>query len=121
TPIPQDTTLNIKKTATIKTITYEFMITNNGNVDVNTVKLTAALRAWDHVTCGDTTLAPGAATMCSTDHVVVPADIVNNSVTNKAFASAIVTGKGTAITSGEASVTVTPIASQPSIAGPTKK
>ena len=88
-PVDQNPALSITKSTTDtayssvgQSITYSFAITNTGNVTITGVAVAdAQLSA---VTCGATTLAPGAATTCTGTHSVTQADLDNGSVVNTA-------------------------------------
>jgi uncharacterized repeat protein (TIGR01451 family) len=93
-----------------ETVTYSFLVTNTGNVDltgvlVNETAFTGAgpvLKA----SCPVTTLAPGASTICTATYTVTQADVNAGSVTN----TATVTGTpptGPAVTSPPATAVVT--------------
>jgi uncharacterized repeat protein (TIGR01451 family) len=124
TPIPQNTVLQLQKSATVKVITYFFTIKNNGNTTLDSVQLTDALVGFNHVTCDGAmtttmTLAPGQTTTCSTDHVVQAGDIVNGGVTNSAQANA--TAPTGPVASGTASVTITPVSAQSQVVRPMRQ
>ena len=67
-------------------ITYPFQITNTGNVTLTGVDLDDTLLGYSNVTCGATTLAPGAQTSCSADYFLTQANVDAGSVSNTATA-----------------------------------
>lgn len=71
-----------------ETIQYSFVLTNTGNVTLNSVTVSDPKAG--PVTCQATTLAPGAATSCTADDVytVTEADLVAGGVVNTATGSA---------------------------------
>ena len=67
-------------------ITYTFQITNTGNVTLSGVDLDDSLLGYSNVTCGTTTLAPGASTSCNADYFLTQGDVDAESVSNIATA-----------------------------------
>jgi large repetitive protein len=67
-------------------ITYTFVITNTGNVTLSGVDLDDTLLGYSNVTCGATTLAPGASTNCTADYTLTQANIDAGTVSNTATA-----------------------------------
>ncbi len=70
-----------------ETIDYSFVVTNNGNVTISGITVSDALAA--PVTCDATTLAPSAATDCTSDtpYPVVQSDVDARAVRNTATAA----------------------------------
>jgi len=71
-----------------ETIQYSFVLTNTGNVTLNSVTVSDPKAG--PVTCSATTLAPGAATTCTADNLytVTEADLVAGGVVNTAMGGA---------------------------------
>lgn len=93
TPLAAGPALTLVKTATPQTyatpgenIGYAYVVTNTGNVTLNTLALTDDRIA--SVTCPTTTLAPQASTTCTGSYTVTQADLDAGSVTNTATATA---------------------------------
>ncbi|WP_426564988.1 DUF7507 domain-containing protein [Angustibacter sp. McL0619] len=92
-------TLSLVKTATPTTISaagvsiaYTFRVTNTGNVTIDGLSIADAFTnpaapTGRLISCAATTLAPGAATNCTTSYTATQADIDNGSITNTATAS----------------------------------
>ena len=68
------------------TISYLFVVTNTGNVSLKNVSVTDAKVGT--VSCGTTTLSPGAHVNCSATYVLTQADVDAGHVANSASASA---------------------------------
>ncbi|WP_432277618.1 DUF7507 domain-containing protein, partial [Kitasatospora brasiliensis] len=67
------------------TVAYTYTVTNTGTAAVNNITVTD-----DHVTsvtCGATSLAPGASTTCHGTYVITAADVTAGQVTNTAVAN----------------------------------
>jgi uncharacterized repeat protein (TIGR01451 family) len=75
------------------TITYTFVVTNSGNVDLTGVVVTETQFSGSGTppvaTCAATALAPGASTTCTATYIVTQADLDSGSVANSAVASGI--------------------------------
>ncbi|WP_157749652.1 DUF11 domain-containing protein [Jatrophihabitans sp. GAS493] len=109
--------LNLVKTANPtsvttagSTIAYTFHVTNTGNVTVSGLAIgdlfaPPAVPTGAGISCAATTLAPGAATDCTTSYVVTQTDIDSGSITNTATATGL-TPSGNPITSPPSSVIV---------------
>ncbi len=91
------------------TIAYSFAVTNSGNVTVSNLAIadtfTAPAGPGSAITCPVTTLAPGAATTCTSTYSIGPADVIEGRVDNSATASGI-DPRGTAVTSLPSTATV---------------
>ncbi|MDR0960374.1 MAG: DUF11 domain-containing protein [Propionibacteriaceae bacterium] len=70
-----------------ESVAYTFVITNTGNVTVDTPSITDP--AASDITCVETSIAPGKTATCTGTHTVSQTDIDNGSVTNAATATAI--------------------------------
>ncbi len=113
TPITQNSTLSLDKTATPKTytaagqvISYSYLLNNTGSVTLSAPFAVADNKVT--VTCPGTpiTLAPGESITCTATYTIQPGDLTAGSVTNTATA----TGKdpqGNTVTSNQDSETVT--------------
>ena len=94
-----------------QTITYPFLITNTGNVTLDSITVDDPLA--NPVTCVAATLAPGATTTCSADYLVTQEDVDAGQILNQATVTAEpplgppVTGEGEE---------TTPIEQNPSVA-----
>ncbi len=117
TPIVAGPTISLDKQAGAptgstagSTITYTFIVTNTGNVTLNTVSVSDPKVG--PVTCPVTTLAPLAATTCTKVYTITQADVDAGQVDNNASASGIppVGGAVTAVDD-----TTTPLATTPAI------
>nr|BFE51478.1 hypothetical protein GCM10017745_49050 [Saccharothrix mutabilis subsp. capreolus] len=117
--IPSEPGLTILKTADPattsqvgETITYSFLVTNTGNVELTGVAVTDTLAAPAGpevtVTCPSTTLAIGASMTCtSTPYTTTNADAANGTVNNSATASGTDPSGGT--TTSPPSTTSVPV------------
>ncbi len=96
-------------TAAGQTITYDFAVTNSGNVTVTNLAvadtLTAPAAPALTVDCPDAPLAPGVTGHCSASYVTTQADIDAGSIDNSAVASASAPD-GTPVTSNVSTATV---------------
>ena len=91
-PVPAAPAVTVDKTAAAPsanavggTIAYSFLVTNTGNVTLDTVGVTDAKVG--AVLCPDTTLAPGASTTCTATYTLTQADVDAGTVHNDATAS----------------------------------
>jgi uncharacterized repeat protein (TIGR01451 family) len=66
-------------------VSYEYLVTNTGNVTINALTVTDDKIA--SVTCPVTTLAPGASTTCNGSYTIAQGDLDAGSVTNNASAN----------------------------------
>ena len=102
-----------------ETVTYSFVVTNDGNVTLTDVSVVDTFSAPAGpeltVSCPSTTLAPGASVTCTATYTVTQADIDNDSIDNSAVAEGTPPGGGAPVVSdpGVATVDVT---ATPSIA-----
>ncbi len=111
----QSPSLLIDKTTTTSTysavgdtITYDFAVTNNGNVTLTDVTINDALAGLSAISCTGgpiTSLAPGATVDCTATYAVTQADLDAGSVTNSSSASGTAPDSST-VTSGNSTVTV---------------
>ena len=68
-------------------VTYTFTVENTGNVTLDPIGVTDPLPGLSTVTCGSTTLAPGADTDCTATYALTQADVDAGQVDNTATAS----------------------------------
>ncbi|MCP4085547.1 MAG: DUF11 domain-containing protein, partial [Actinomycetia bacterium] len=66
------------------TLTYEFEVTNDGNVTLSPVGVSDPLPGLSGVSCPGVSLAPGAAMTCSATYAVTQADVDNGQIDNTA-------------------------------------
>lgn len=98
--------------ATNVSLVYEYLLTNSGNVTLNTPTVTDNKVA---VTCTDPSIAPGATITCtSASYLTTQADLNNGGVTNRATASATPAGSTTPTSSDEEVLTI-PAVQNPSL------
>ncbi|WP_313255174.1 Ig-like domain-containing protein [Stenotrophomonas sp.] len=97
TPVEQNASLSIDKTAQQATyavvgevITYQYAVTNTGNVTINGLRVADDRIAT--VSCPVTSLAPAASTVCTASYTVTQADVTAGTVTNIATANGTPTG-----------------------------
>jgi uncharacterized repeat protein (TIGR01451 family) len=95
-PILADPAVTLQKTATVRsvtaagqTITYEFVVTNTGNMTLQTPQVVEATFSGFAVLspvcpAGVTSLAPGQSVTCTADYVATQADIDKGGITNRA-------------------------------------
>ena len=69
-------------------ITYEFDVTNTGNVTLSTITIADPRLAPGAVTCPVTTLAPGGTTTCTATYTATQADLDAGTIVNTATVSA---------------------------------
>ncbi|MGQ0801345.1 MAG: DUF7507 domain-containing protein, partial [Pseudomarimonas sp.] len=120
TPIPANPSLTVVKTAGTpsgntagSTIAYSFLVTNTGNVTLTGIVINDAQLDAPAV-CMATTLAPLATTTCTGTHTLTQAEVDAGTANNTATATGTPPGGNPPVTSPP-SVTVTPIAANPSI------
>jgi uncharacterized repeat protein (TIGR01451 family) len=101
-------------------ISYNFVITNTGNVTLAGIEITDTMTApadqpdLSAVVCPTGTLAPGASDTCTATYTTTQADVDNGSVNNTATVSGTPPGSQPPVTSGPSGVTV-PAVEAPSI------
>ncbi|WP_433862326.1 DUF7507 domain-containing protein [Streptomyces sp. L7] len=117
-PIAPDPGVTLQKTASIRsvtaagqTVTYEFVVTNTGNVTLQSPQVVEArfsgFAVLDPVCpAGVTSLAPGEAVTCTADYVTTQADIDKGGITNSAVAT-LQTPGGATITAPPSEVDIT--------------
>ncbi|MEL6892291.1 MAG: cadherin-like domain-containing protein, partial [Actinomycetota bacterium] len=80
------------------TLTYEFLVTNSGDVELQDVAVADPLITdapnSGTISCPQTTLAAGASTTCTGDYTVTQADVNNGQIENTAIASGDPDGPG---------------------------
>jgi len=91
-------------------ITYDFKVTNAGNVELDGIAVADTQALHGEVlgsgpTCPESTLAPGAAETCTGLYIVTSADLAAGSVRDSAVATARVLGGGT-LTSNRATLSI---------------
>ncbi|MCP5027677.1 MAG: DUF11 domain-containing protein, partial [Actinomycetia bacterium] len=69
------------------TITYEFEVTNDGNVTLSPVGVSDPLPGLSGVSCPGASLAPGAAMSCSATYTVTQTDVDNGAIDNTVSAT----------------------------------
>lgn len=98
--------------ATNVSLVYEYLLSNTGNVTLNTPSVTDDKVA---VTCADPSIAPGATITCtSASYLTTQTDLNDGGVTNRATASATPAGSATPISSDEEVLTI-PAVQNPSL------
>jgi uncharacterized repeat protein (TIGR01451 family) len=89
-------------------ITYNFTVTNTGNVTVNGIHIVedtfTGSNPLPDATCPSTALAPGAQEVCTTTYTLTQTDVNNKSVQNTADAEG--TSQGTTVKSNGSTVTI---------------
>ena len=90
----QNPSINMVKTSTVPSftapgtvITYDYKITNTGNVTLHSVTVTDPHPALSAVTCPNSTLAPQASETCTATYTTTQADVDAGSVTNTGTAT----------------------------------
>ncbi|GAB3312298.1 hypothetical protein GCM10027298_37400 [Epidermidibacterium keratini] len=89
------------------TITYTFTITNTGNTTLTSVALRDP-KFGGALTCGSTTLAPGATATCTATYSVTQADVDAGVATNTATVSAVAPGNTTVTDDSTVNVQIEP-------------
>jgi hypothetical protein len=101
-----------------QTITYDFVVTNTGNVTMSDIAIDDAdftgTGPLPTPTCSQSTLAPGDQTLCTTSYILTNNDIDRGTVVNLAIATGTPPGSTTPIPSPPSTVTV-PALEAPSI------
>ncbi|MGW8954338.1 DUF7507 domain-containing protein [Streptomyces sp. NPDC055709] len=97
-------------TAVGQLVSYDFEVTNTGNVTLSQVEVTETAFSGSgpapQISCPGGSLAPGASVQCTASYVVTQADFNAGSVTNTAHATAV-PPSGPAVTTPPADATVT--------------
>ena len=94
------------------TISYNFLVTNTGNVTLSNISVNDTMTApatpgnLSTITCPSSTLAPAATETCTATYTVTQADLDNGSVHNSATSSGTPPGSVIPVTSGSSGVTV---------------
>ena len=70
-----------------QTITYSYLVTNNGNVDLNPVTVTDPMSNLSAISCPDTSLVVGASETCTATYTTTQADVNNGSISNTGTAT----------------------------------
>ena len=86
-------------------ITYSYLVTNTGNLDLSAISVTDPHVGLSAISCPSPSLAPGAAETCTASYTTTQADVTAGSITNTASAS----GKapsGVSIVSPRSTVTI---------------
>ena len=97
-----------------QTITYSFVVTNTGNVTLDTVVVTDPLPGLGAVTCPVGTLAPSASTTCTATYVATQADLDGGSIVNSATVAGTPPGGGAPVTDTDGTTVIA--TASPSIA-----
>ena len=95
------------------TLTYEFLVTNEGDVTLDTVGVTDPLPGMSAISCPATQLAPGASTTCTGTYVVTQADVDAGQIFNTATASGTDVSDGVVVTDDDDETV--PITTNPSV------
>lgn len=94
-------------------ITYNFVITNTGNTQINGLKIVDSMKEIGTITPSKDSIAPGETTTATAKHKLTQAEIDAGSVTNTAKSTGNI--NGTPVTSNEAKVTTPIVTPKPSI------
>ena len=93
-PAVQNPGITVAKSASITSfsaagtpITYEYLVTNTGNVTLTSVGVTDPMRGLSTVTCPVSTLAPGTSETCTASYTTTQADVDAGSITNTGTAT----------------------------------
>jgi uncharacterized repeat protein (TIGR01451 family) len=85
----QQPAIGLKKTANVlnfsapgTVITYSYAVTNVGNTTLTSIVVTDPMPGLSAITCPDTTLAPGASTICTATYTTTQADVDRGSIHN---------------------------------------
>ncbi|WP_378239456.1 DUF7507 domain-containing protein [Actinomadura harenae] len=87
-------------------ITYQYVVTNTGNVTLTDVGITDAHTGLSPVTCPLTTLPPGGRTVCIGTYTTTAQDVLNGEITNTATAHGTPPGATGPTVSAPATATV---------------
>ncbi len=114
----QSPSLSLTKSASVtqvsqmgQQVTYSFLVTNTGNVSVNSIAISDAQQApsvnssLTAITCPKSSLAPGANETCMATYTVTQQDLNHGSITDTATASGK-TAVGTGVTSNSSTATI---------------
>ena len=82
-------------------ITYSYLVTNTGNVDLNPVTVTDPMAGLSTISCPVTSLAPAASEICTATYTTTATDVTNGWITNTGTAT------GTPETGSKATATST--------------
>ena len=93
-PAAQVPGITLVKSATIPSfssagtpVTYEYLVTNTGNVTLTSITVTDPMPGLSAVACADATLAPGDSETCSASYTTTQANVDSGAVTNTGTAS----------------------------------
>jgi uncharacterized repeat protein (TIGR01451 family) len=93
-----------------QTITYNFVVTNTGNVSMSGIQISdfsfTGSDALPTPTCALTTLAPGEQTLCTADYTLTGADVDAESVSNSALATGTPPGSDVPLPSPPSTIVV---------------
>ena len=113
-PAPPTPSIDIVKTASpttvsaaVQTITYSFVVTNTGNVDLSSVVVSDPKPGLSVITCPTTSLAPGATMTCTATYSTTQADIDAGAIVNTASVSGSAPNGSTVTDSDPETVTAT--------------
>ena len=68
-------------------ITYSYLVTNSGNVDLSSVSVSDSMTGLSAISCPSTTLASAASETCTATYTTVQADVTAGGIANSATAS----------------------------------
>ncbi len=118
-PASQSPAISLAKTASTSpfasagtAVSYNYVITNTGNVSLHSIVVNDPMPGLSSVTCPDSTLDPGQKVTCTASYTTTQADVDRGSITNTATASG--TPPTGAAKTAQASVTI-PQSQSPSI------
>jgi uncharacterized repeat protein (TIGR01451 family) len=93
-PATQTPAIGLQKSASISRysvpgtpVTYQFLVSNTGNVTLTSVHVDDPLPGLSPISCADTTLAPGGVETCTATYTTAQADVDRGSVTNTGTAA----------------------------------
>ncbi len=93
-PASQQPNISLTKTASLTTysaagtpVTYDYQVTNTGNVTLDPVTVTDPMPGLSAITCSTNVLAPGGAETCTATYTTTQADMDHGSITNTGTAS----------------------------------